>query len=228
MSKKKKSSHNIEIPLLSKEEREERSSSTIKSYFTEFLDPNCPPSKYIKNLSLLKYLSFFDVLPLIKTANKKKEPLESSDLPLPFSYCNVEKKILDLDEQWNIELTKSHPNFIIALIKAYKKELFIWFLLCWSLVTVKIFSLPLLGNIINGITAKSFGSPVELSDLVWSGLMLVLATVFLTLVTSYYWHAACVMAANVRNTLMGFVYKKLQSVTLSSVQEISVGKVVNP
>jgi len=230
MLKKKKSSDHVEIPLLSKEEREGGSSSTRdgkKTYFTEFLDPNCPPSKYIKNLSILKYLSFFDVLPLIKTANRKKTPLESSDFPLPFSYCNVEKKILDLDEQWSIELGKSHPNFIIALAKAYKKELIAMFLLAWSLVTVKIFSLPLLGNIINGITAKSFGSPVELSDLIKSGLMLAMATVYLTLVVSWYWHAACVMAANMRNTVIGFVYKKLQSVTLSSVQEISVGKVVN-
>jgi len=221
---KKKS---IEIPLLSKEERSNSAANEKKTYFTEFLDPSCPPSKYIIKPPMIKYLSFFDVLPLVRTAYRKRTPLESSDLPLPFTYCNVEKKILELDAQWNIELRKSHPSITIALVKAYKKELVVMFLLGWSLVTVKIFSLPLLGNIINGVTAKSFGSPVELSELIESGLWLTGATVYLSLVVSWFWHATCVIAANMRNAVIGFVYKKLQSVTLSSVQEISVGKVVN-
>jgi len=57
-------------------------------------------------MGLVKFITFFDIWSVIKRMNAKKGSLEPQDLPLPFEYCNVEKKIVMLDEQWNEELSK--------------------------------------------------------------------------------------------------------------------------
>ena len=44
---------------------------------------------------------------------------------------------------------------------------------------------------------------------------------------TWYTHLAGAYGANMKSAITGFVYKKLQSVALSSLQEISVGKVIN-
>jgi len=215
--------------LISKEEEEskQKEQPQPKSYFTEYLSKDSPPSKYLKEMGLVKFITFFDIWSVIKRMNAKKGSLEPQDLPLPFEYCNVEKKIVMLDEQWNEELSKKEPSIVTALLKCFKREIIILFIISFVQITIKINVYPLLGIIINTVTASNFGEEIDRSRMFFSAGTLAFAVTALALLNAWYWHFACIIAAGMRNTIIGFTYKKLQSVTLSSIQQINIGKIVN-
>jgi len=223
-----KDDNDIELPLISGDKfKAQPQVIQSKSYFTEFLSTDSPANKYIKEISLVKFITFFDIWNVIKKMNAKKGQLDPKDLPLPFSYCNVEKKIVLLDNAWNEELSKNEPSIAKAILKSFKNEIIILFIISFVQITIKINVYPLLGIIINTVTSSNFGEQTDRSAMFLSSGALGIAVTVLALLNAWYWHFACIIAAGMRNTIIGFTYKKLQSVTLSSIQQINIGKVIN-
>ena len=115
--------NNIELPLLPKL-KSDRSSfiDKAKPDFIKYFDTSSPPSKYIQKVSFWGFLTFFDVLPFIKLINRKQTKINMSDLPLAFDYCNIDRKVVALDTEWKVQITKDQPSFINTVMKVFKKS----------------------------------------------------------------------------------------------------------
>ena len=231
---KKKSSNlafdakNIELPLLSEQKSKKQSFiAKTKSHFISYFDPSSPPSKYIQKIPILKFITFFDVLPFIKLINTKPTEINISDLPLAYDFCNVNRKIVTLDAEWTLQLAKDKPSFINAVMKVFKKELLLLGLLGFILTTCKVVSSLLLGNIIREVTKGNFEGGMDQSYMLFLATLLGVASILFAFSNTWYWHLSGVVGAVMRNAITGFVYKKLQSVALSSLQEVNIGKVIN-
>src|SRR4051794_32191243 len=93
----KADSDDIELPLLGEEiHLKDKVIPEAKSYFIDFFNPDISPLKYIKNMSFIKLVTFFDMWLFASSANAKPGPLQPNNLPLPFDSYNVEQKILAL------------------------------------------------------------------------------------------------------------------------------------
>jgi len=218
----------IELPLLSEQKSRKKSSiSKGKSNFVEFLDPRVSSQKYRKRLPFLSFVTFYDIWGLVRNINNKKEDVQPEDLPLPFEFCNVEEKIIALDAEWMKEISKKEPSIILAVLRAFKKEVGIISVLCFGLISIKLGSLPLMGDIIKSITEGNLGATKSLESMLISASLLSVCIIIGDVINAAYWHYTCVVASMVRNTMMGFTYKKLHSVTLSSIQQVNIGKVIN-
>jgi len=178
--------------------------------------------------SFLSFITFFDMWNLVKSINSKRDPLQLNDLPPSFNFCNVEEKILALESEWASQFSKKKkPSIINATILAFRKEFLILVVLCFMTITLKFLTLPLMGIIINNISNRNFGQDSDFNSLLWSTIIFAIGTVIQALLYAWYWHLISVVTATIRNAIVGFTYRKLQQVTLSSIQQINVGKVVN-
>ncbi len=201
----------LELHLLPKKKR--------LSQEKEIINPsNSAPPKQ----PFFKFMTFFDMWNLIKSINIRKDPLKSDDLPQPFNFCKVEQKVLDLEREWKRQLSKKQPSIINAVLLAFRKEILVVMTLCFLTISAKFFTLPLMGDIINNISIRNFGQETDLNALLWTSILFTIGTVILIVVQAWYWHLVSVIAATCRNTIIGFTYRKLQSVTLSSIQQINI------
>ena len=218
----------IELPLLSKEKYKkkifiDKPKPSLISYF----DPSSPASKYIQKIPILKFLSFFDVLPFVKLINTKPTKITMSDLPLPFKFCNIDRKIIALDAEWTIQQAKDKPSFMNAVMKTFRKELLFMGFLGFVLTTSKLASSLLLGRIIQEVARSNSEGEMDQSYMLVLATLLSIASILFSFTMTWYTHYASIVSATMRNAVTGLVYKKLQTVALSSLQEINIGKVIN-
>src|SRR5689334_6510955 len=123
ISKTNSITEDIELPLLLEENTNRQTTSTkVKSHFIDYFNSDSPPTKYTKKMPLLKFITLFDNWSLVKLINAKSDPLTVQDLPLPFEFCNLEKKIVALDAEWTSQqVLNKRPSIIKATLKAFKK-----------------------------------------------------------------------------------------------------------
>lgn len=220
-------SNDIELPLLSDHKKTPNAPLKHKKKLIDFFRADSPPSKYIQKLPFFKFLTLSDIFPLIKLANSRPTNLTVDDLPFPFKFSNVEKKIIELDAEWEAGVKSNKPSIIRAVFNAYKREIAITLLLGFILISSKLTSALLLGKIINNITKSSFGMPMDYEGTFFLTCLLTMVSMVVMLCVAWCWHYIGIVCAQLRNVLVGFMYKKLQNVALSSLQEISIGKVIN-
>ena len=228
LSKKDSQNDDVELPLLDKSSiSQEGFKPKVKSHFMDFLNGDSPAGKYLKNIPKLKMLTFLDMFSFAKIANRKQNALESGDLPLPFEYFNVEKKIIALDYNWSEQASKGKPSIVLSILKSFKKECTIIAILGFLYITARLISSILMGKIIENVTQSNFGAPMNKDEMLFTATILAIIMVVAVFLDAWYWHLANCIAVTIRNTIIGFSYKKLQSVALSSIQQINIGKVIN-
>jgi len=218
----------VELPLLDKRGHHEHTTKS-KSHFIDYFYSDSPPTKYVNRFSFLKLVTFSDMFSFASRANAKSGQLNSEDLPLPFHHFNVEKKILSLDEEWTKEKSKSpnKPSIISAIARVYKKEALIIGSLGFFYVAARLIASLLTGSIIENVTASNLGTLMDKDQMIFKAVVLAIVMAIAVFLDAWYWHLAACTAVTIRNTIIGFVYKKLQSVALSSIQQINIGKVIN-
>jgi len=136
--------------------------------------------------------------------------------------------VIQLDEAWNLQQRQGNqPSIIKAVVQAFKKECLCAAFVCFMMINGKLYCSLLMGNFIRSITENNLGDDVDKGEIFFSAAMFGIVTAIIVFLENWYWHLAFLIATGIRNTIIGFTYKKLQSIALSSLQEINVGKVIN-
>ena len=130
--------NDIELPLLSSKDKSEIFQSKPKSKFMNFFNVESLSSKYLQKVPFFKFVTLSEIWPLVKLSNTKKTGLSINDLPKPFAFCHIEKKIIALDEQWTATLEQGRPSFAKAIVRAYKKEIMLDFCLAFLFINAKL------------------------------------------------------------------------------------------
>jgi len=230
----------IELPLISKSplrdsqqgdkesQNNKTSSQPLKSaYFTEYIDDSKHPDKYAPPAPFLQWLTFSDMLPYVKQINNSQTKLKFQDLPKPEERFSIGNKLLELDSHWNKELENEKPSFAMALYKTFYGEFaqgtFLFLIDC----TAKIFYSIYMGRIINVITQSNFGNGLNSGELQSSGIILSLLVIVSVMAKSWAIYIMAGLIGKARFSISGLLYKKLNSVSLTSIHEIKIGKVMN-
>jgi len=215
----------LEAPLIDKKDR--YGGRAGSSPFSQFLSSASPAHKYQVNYSIPKYLSFFDMIPYIKKINQASAPTKVDDLPLPYHNFNIEAKVMTLDAEWNKEKEKPNPNLVLALFRTYKHAFFSAGVIMLFTFVGRLLSTLMLGKIIDVITRKDLGLVFDADVLVARTVLFAIIFFVTNIINTHFWNHNIILAARVRLTITGLVYKKLQTIALSSLQEMNIGKVVN-
>jgi len=220
----------IEVPLLEVHDEgsiERSKPKKVRSHFEKFLDPIISPLKYNTVLSFFKAVTFLDVWERVLDSYRSPSPLKPNELPLPHMTRNVEESIVNLDKLWQHELTRRKPSLAQALYKCFKKE--IWkcgFSLAIS-VSGRLFATLLLGSMINIITQLDLNDYADQARITSISVLFCVIVFFVLFFTANYWISGFSTGSKIRLTLLGFLYKKLHSVSLSSLHDYNLHKVVN-
>ena len=227
------------VPIYRKEPEHLHTASTVLAnrlpYF-EFSE-----SKYRSVTSKLRYFSFTDMFSVAKSINAHSGPIKHQDLPVPYETYNFEKKICELDRLWNPKETSFKPSqlrerrFINCLAKCYRRQIIVNLILFMIQITSNIVSCVLLGEIIAAIAIADTDTDVNphLNQGTNSNriiyyfvgfVSLNLCTVISENISNY---EAYKLGSSVHFAVMSLIYKKLHTIALSSVQDISVGKMIN-
>lgn len=217
--------HGLEVPLIDRQ-RDARPTDN-RSPFSQFLSSASPPHKYQVNYSMAKYLSFLDMIPFIKKINQATNATKVDDLPLPYHNFNIEAKVMTLDAEWNKEREKANPNLVWALYRTYKNAFFAAGVIMLFTFVGRLLSTLMLGKIIDVITRKDLGLEFDADILVGRTVLFAIIFCATNIINTHFWNHNIILAARVRLTITGLVYKKMQTIALSSLQEMNIGKVVN-
>lgn len=220
--------NDIEIPLLDKSKpatTKDVSASQLLDHIVETFDT---PDKYWGEYSKLRYLTFTDVnLYVARINNQQNRPLEVRDLPLPYNHYNIIKKTAILEKEWNQELRKSNPSLIWALYRTYKDEFYNSGVMMFLVFLGRIFSTMTLGKTISYISEGTLEDELDKSGLIRQAIAFAIIFLFTNWLNTHYWSYIFILGARIRMSIVGLLFKKIQSVSLSSLQEINIGKVIN-
>ena len=184
--------------------------------------------RYQKIKSYLKYFFYTDMLPLMKKINEVKHPITSMDLPVPFETYNIEEKVSLLSKNW--AKTKNgllRSSIIKPLFESFTTEAIKNTICVFFLVTGQILSSLLLGKIMGVITSSSFDTSKDTHDLIMYTMGFAVFYLMGFLFDNWWIYYSTTMASSLRLSITSLVYKKLNTVSLSSVYHISMGKVIN-
>lgn len=234
-----KTSVDIEIPLLGKlntaESETKQQQQAINDYpkkdpnshFINFFNPSSPPSKYIQKVPFFKWFTFLQVLPQIKTINRSNQKLTFQDVPSPETTYNVERKIIDLDYYWSQRCKSGDPSFYKALVQAFKKEIIIAMALSFLDCTARLCYSVFLGKIVNGITNKGQDAATNEEQILFSSFVLCALIIIAYMSVNWAFYYSFTSAAKARLSITGLLYKKLNSISLTSLHDFKIGKVIN-
>ena len=220
----------IELPLLSDDSQDGESlaqSPPLPSHFIDFLRPNPDPIRFRPIENWRSYVFFYDALPLARLINKSPNNIDKKSLPLPYTDYNIERKVFLLDQAWQAQSNKETRSIIKAIAVAFKKEFIISFILLMLTCTGHLVTNMMLGYIIDKITEHNIKESIvfeEILPIVLNFSVLYFLTQFCE---TWVGHFDFIIGAEIRLTLTGFIYKKINSISANSLQEISSGKIIN-
>ena len=223
-----KKSSELEIPLITthKAFKDDRD-PTNSSHFREVFSSEASPSKFIVKPPIFKFITFLDVLPYIRKINSSRESIESKDLRLPDKHYNIEAKALALDYQWTAESKKPNPSFAKALLRAFKPEIFVSLGFAFVDLTLRIIFALFIGNITNIVTDSNLDQGVQQDELIRSAITLAVLVLVASMAGHWQFFMTFVSGGKVRLTVTSLLYKKLNSISLTSLHEFQIGKVIN-
>jgi len=226
-----KDSVDIEIPLLQQSSKPYSGFSNHrpdhKSHFINYLNPESGSDKYIQHIPFLKWFTFLHIFPYVRSINESQQKLDFSDIPLPNKNYNVEAKVMDLDYYWSKESEKENPAFYKALVSAFKPELIISLTLNLIDNTARLCYAIYMGKIIQSITSNNLHTEEERSNLFNSALILCILIVLSYCSTNWGFFQNYIGGGKARLAITGLLYKKLHSISLTSLHEFKIGKVIN-
>jgi ATP-binding cassette, subfamily C (CFTR/MRP), member 4 len=215
-----------EIPLLDVETHSPKNKSK-KTHFANALSSKMSPDRFDINISWFRYYTFLDLWPYINKINSTEKKITSKDLPLPTEVNNVENKLVLLDQIWAEEVNAGSPSLIRSIFKAYKREFLGKGLVMFSVFGGRLITTVLLGKIISAITTSAFHHTSEKDQLMNYAVAFSVVFLFVNVTNTNYWNSLYLYGARIRLTITGLVYKKIQSIALSSLQQLNIGKVIN-
>ena len=231
-----KDSVDIEIPLLNKDEAKNKYQSeenksfhrkNENSHFINSFNPFSTPDKFIQSLPFLKWFTFLDILPNVRKINKSDDKLEHAEIPLPTKEFNVEAKVVELDYYWSKEQEKPEPAFYKALVYSFKYELLIGVVLNFIDYTTRLSYSIFMGKIIATITRGNFEEESEKQELLSAAITLCCLIVISYCCTNWAFFQSFRNGGKARLAITGLLYKKLHSISLTSLHEFKIGKVIN-
>ena len=132
-----------------------------------------------------------------------------------------------LDQSWLGQKNPEKRSIITATVLAFKKEIILSVTLLVLTCTSHLITTLQLGYIINLITNHNLGIPIDYNELLpvtVSFAVTYFAAQFFETWLGYY---DFIVGAEMRLAISGFIYKKLICISLTSLQEADVGKVIN-
>jgi len=228
-----KNQYDIELPLLSDDSRDGESpaptshKNSIPSHFIDFLRPNPDPIRFRPIDNWPSYVCFTDALPLARLINRTANNIDQKSLPLPYPDYNIERKVYLIDQAWQAQKDQETRSIIKATALAFKKELIISFILLILTCTGHLITNMTLGYIIDKITENNIKEDVVFDEIVPTTLNFAVLYFFTQFLETWIGHFDFIIGAEIRLALTGFIYKKINSISTNSLQEISSGKVIN-
>jgi len=223
----------IELPLLdgkSKSLKKGSHSPTKESpeNFALLLQSDFSANKFQKVKPSFQYYTYTDMLPLSKLVNSSKTPITYDQLPLPYENFNIESKVHQLTHDWQEEKRQSkEPSFMKACLQTHKQEFRNTFILIFFLVNINILNAFVLGKIMNAITKISLDQETNQEETIFYALAFVVVYIFCHLLENWWSYNGLSFGVSSRLAITGLMYKKLNNIALSSLQEINTGKVLN-
>jgi len=220
----------IELRLLGEEDQEDEKPSEqlhFKSHFIDYLSLKSSPEKYIQKPNFLKMLTFTDIFPSIRQLNQQTT-FELKDVPRPDAYFNTERNVIELDYHWQKELQSNRePSLFNAIYNTYKKEWYTVLSLMFFDSTCKIAYTIYLGKFIRSITSSNLGGELDKDEIIISAIVVIVFNLLSFLPRNWYFFHIYSTAGRARLAITGFLYKKLNSISLTSLKELNLGKVIN-
>jgi hypothetical protein len=149
------------------------------------------------------------------------------NLPAPSADICADKTIATLDDMWERERLNKKPSLLNAIWKLYKpivktKLYYIAFVL-----TLRLSTLLTLSYIMRAITSKDLGENITMGSLVRLAVVYAILELIVRIMLSNFLNLNQILACNFRQTLQGFLYKKIHSSSLTSLKQLNIGKVIN-
>lgn len=235
------SKNDVELPLLSKKQSSTGSpkgneiSDAINidinkrrsSHFDDSLEDSSASRKYVSRPPFFKWITFTDMIPHVKRMHDTSKEFGIDDIPnIEYKFC-IEPKVILLGRYWAEELKKKEPKFYRAVCKAFIKEIIQALALVTAENLSKIFYSIYMGKIISIITSNELAGVKLIDDLISSAIILSILVVVSIFAKSWFYFMVAPNLAKTRFAISSFLYKKLNSTSLASLQEIKVGKVLN-
>ena len=225
----------MELPLLDKSSQKDkpkslnnRSSMEKSLPYLESLEITSPIQRYQKVTSYLKFYLFLDMLPVIRKINNIQRPLIHTDLPPPYENFNIGKKSSLLDRIWaEARRNLPNPSVIWSVAKCFYTETLKSCTSVFFLVTGHIMSSLLLGRIMQIITSSNLGIQDQKDELLFYTIGFAIFYAIGLFFEHYWAFYSFATASSFRLATTSLVYKKINTVSLSSLHEISIGKIIN-
>ena len=171
------------------------------------------------------------MLPFSRWINNTNRPLNNKDLPIPYESLNIDKRVIQLEEAWNDELEHASetkkPSLLKALGKSHQDDFIKNLIIFFFQVNGNLMSSLLLGKIMGTITSGSLDGSIDIESLITYTIGFAVVAFGVLFIENWSGYDCFTLGASVRLSLTSLLYKKLNNVALSSLQEISIGKVIN-
>ena len=183
--------------------------------------------------SNFRYFTFSDMFKISKSINASPTPLDHRTLPPLYETFNSEPNIRGLDQIWyhkkeeSSESQAKNPSLIRCLVQTHKTALLKNFILVFFQINTSLASALLLGKLMGAITSTSKNEDMDIESLVYHLLAFIICNFCSIIIENIANYDSAKLGRIVRMSILGFIYKKLNISTLSSVQGISIGKIVN-
>jgi len=216
----------MEIPLLSvnpPESPSKRRNFEPQSHFSHVLLQESSYRKYESNFSFLSYLTYFDVWNILK----EKPTPKTEDIPAPYDELRMENKIYELDKEWQKEVVLNSPDIGKALFRVFKDDIYKKLAYLFVCLCGRFFTILLLGKIIRIVAIKEFENEMDKEYVTKLAIAYAVVELLTKLALSYFLNTNQVLGAGLRLSLIGLLYKKLHSISLSHIKELNIGKTIN-
>ena len=239
------SNNDIELPLLSRKDSSKRISKPdsdksglpksntnekpkLASHFVDYVNISNPQTEmYSYKSNFIQWLTFSDMLPHVKRMNQTGGKFGFEQIPNPEPKFRIGPKLLELDKHWQDELKSGKPSFSRALYHTFLKEAIQTVILVFIDNTTKMYCSIYMGRIIGIITSSDLGEAIESEELISSTGTLSILVIISVFARCWTYFIAAITIGKARLTITAMLYKKLNSISLTSLHEIKIGKVIN-
>jgi ABC-type multidrug transport system fused ATPase/permease subunit len=177
--------------------------------------------------STFKYLTFLDAYPVVKKANASKERMKVDDVPIPFENYNTPEMTMELDKNWHDELKKEKPSLLRAVYTTFKWELWMEGVITFLVCNLTIFDTVILGNTIKAITNIFLHNNENQTNPYFLVAIFSVSFILKILLENQYFFFNRKTGSSIKYSLTGFLYKKLNCISLTSLHTLDEGKAIN-
>ena len=229
---------NIEISLLDKEKptlpphndhKDTASTQFIQSQKLKYIELS--DSRYQRVTSNFRYTTFMDMYPLSKFINNIPRPLKHQDLPPPYETFNFEEKLDKLDQLWYKQRldSQSNPSKRVTLFrylaKVHQGNIIKNVVIFFMQINTNLASLLLLGYIMGVLTSISLSQGIEKEKRKYYAVGFAICNLASIIFENISQYNRTKLGTSFQLSVTELLYKKLNKISFSSIQEIGIGKI---